>query len=114
MCAPDGIRTHAGAGLNRLPLPLGYGGRRVQPGSAAILVVHPPSSELSGARAVVRVATALDRLLTGLVLRQESVTAFRRPAECASGSEGGRGLRWRFVSRSPPWPRAESAPAARR
>lgn len=25
--APDGTRTHTGAGLSRLPLPLGYGGQ---------------------------------------------------------------------------------------
>ena len=89
MCAPDGIRTHAGAGLSRLPLPLGYGGRRVQPGAAAILVVHPPSSELSAGRAVLRAPHAFDGLLTELVFRPESATAFRRPAGCASGQASG-------------------------
>ena len=29
-CAPDGIRTHAGAGLSRLPLPFGLRGPAIQ------------------------------------------------------------------------------------
>jgi hypothetical protein len=88
--APDGIRTHAGAGLSRLPLPFGLRGPAIQSqiegGAGAILTVECVQREGSTV-AVAEAPPSLIRVPKGSLPRspvaiRSSITSFAFGRKC--------------------------------